>query len=108
MARLGRLRRMVEQAEGLAGQRRCLRSPIADLDDGCEGPLTRRFCDLARVLLRILEPQRDGIVSPGIVEDVAAVGAEDDFEAQLLGSIHEGLRLVAGGGAEKENARFGR
>jgi len=47
------------------------------------------------------------MISPGIVEHVAAVGAEDDFEAQLLGGINERLRLVAGGGAEKENARFG-
>jgi len=64
----------------------------------------RKLHDPACVLFRILESQRDGIILPRVIQHVAAIGTEDDFEAQLFSSSDKCLSLVSGGGTEKENA----
>jgi len=41
-----------------------------------------------------------GVVSPGVVEFVAAIGAERDFEIYFFCSVGEGAGLIAEFGGE--------
>jgi hypothetical protein len=70
---------MVQKSESLAGDSRCHRGSIPDLNNRRKRPLMRRFYDFACVLFRILEPQGDRIVTPRVVKHVATIGAEHDF-----------------------------
>ena len=54
--------------------------------------------------LRIFEAEGEGGVAPRIVEDVAAVGGEGEFDAAAEGGFGEGSGLIAGGGGDEEDA----
>ena len=48
-----------------------------------------------------LKPQRHGIVFPGIVQNVAAVAAQQHFHPEFPSRLHKLPRLVAGRRIEK-------
>lgn len=54
--------------------------------------------------LRVFEAEGESGVAPGIVEDVAAVGGEGEFDAAAEGGFGEGSGLIAGGGGDEEDA----
>ena len=50
----------------------------------------------------IFKAQGDGLVAPRVVEDVAAIGGENQLITEAIGRLGEGPRLIAGGGADEQ------
>src|SRR5262249_990306 len=99
--RLHGSRRMVWNAEPGGGQCRDKRRPVRYRDDAVKrtGPGDRLSAQL-----RILEPHRDGVIAPGIFEDVAAIGRTNRIHRQSGGRMSEGASLISRGGRHNENS----
>src|SRR4029079_8371416 len=52
----------------------------------------------------VVEPNSQGLVLPGILEHVAAVGGKDQIEAQSFSGFAERARLVPGGRGKEEDS----
>ena len=94
-------RRTEAEAEFFGGSRGDVGGLVADGDDSAEGSAEdERF----EAFGGIIKAQRDGVVAPGVVEDVAAVGGKDEVEVQFLGGVEKSSRLITGGRGDEEDA----
>ena len=92
---------MKRDAQARGRFRRHQRGPIAHGHDAIE---RSRRDDLLDRFGGILETHGNGVVAPGIVEHVAAVGGERDVHAELPRGVREDADLVAGGGGDEQQA----
>lgn len=88
------------QAEPFGGKRSDIGGPIAYGGDSIEGSARD---DLLYTFLGRVEAQRDGVVSPGIFEDMASVRGENEFAADPLRNLRKCTRLITGGRGYKQN-----
>jgi len=89
------------QTESFRRQRSDVRGPIANGGDSIKGSARD---DLLNALIGFVKAQRDGVVSPWIVEDVASIRGEDEFAADLLCNLRKCARLITGSRGYKQNA----
>ena len=95
---------MEGKAEGFGGEGGDEGGVVADGGDaGYKGGFRGRG-DGAGGGVGIFEAKGESGVAPGVVEDVAAVGGEGEFDAAAAGGFGEGSGLVAGGGGDEEDA----
>src|SRR6202035_5068343 len=82
--RASRFGRMKAQPQPLGRLRGDARGPVADSEDSVKESACRQRLD---ALVRVLETYRSGIVSPGILQDVAAVGRQDQLDVEQAGCL---------------------
>jgi hypothetical protein len=89
------------QSEPFCGKCCDVGRPIAYCCDSVEGSAGDDRFD---ALVGRVESQRDCIISPGIVENVASIGGEHKFESELVSHLGKSARLITGGSGYEENA----
>src|SRR5262245_9374289 len=101
------LRRMPRNAQRLRRTGGDDRRPIADNEEAVERAIGggRENGGDRRVL--VIKADRDGAVLPGVVNQVAAIGRKEEFDAKASRSLAEGSRLITGGGRQDEDTRHG-
>ncbi len=95
------LRRVVQNSEPLRDHSRHGGRPVAERNDSVH---IGNLGEPRRGAFGIFETQRDGVIAPGICEDMAAVRSEHNLVLEALARVHEHLGLVAGGGGHDQNA----
>jgi len=98
---LYRLRWTERQAEPFCGKRSDVGRPIAYGGDSVKRSAPD---DLLDSFFGCVEAQRDGVVAPGIVEDVAAIRGEHQLKADPLRDLRKCARLITGGRGYEQNA----
>src|SRR5690242_14614316 len=80
-------RRVPRDAQRLRGARGDDRRTIADDDDAVDWTIGGGVEDRAHRRLFVVEANRDRAVLPWVLDQVAAIGREDEFHAELLGGV---------------------
>jgi hypothetical protein len=62
------------------------------------------FKDRGDRRLLVVKPHGNRAIAPGIVEHVASIRREYEFDAEAVGGVAEHARLVSGGRGEQEDA----
>src|SRR3954463_9926628 len=91
---------MKSKSQQFAGFRRDFRGSIADGNHSVERSSRLEGRDTWR---RVFKANRCGIVAPGVVQDMAAVGSYDQFDSKDLGCLVKFTHLVTGSVCYEEN-----
>ena len=81
------------------------RRPVADREDAVERRARAAATIAADRAVFVVEPDRNRLVPPRILEHVAPIGREHQLDAEPLGRLAERARLISGRRRQEENAR---
>ena len=95
--RIRRAERQTESGRDLSGHSRRL---VAHRCDSIERTVRRQGLNSWR---GVFEPHGHGIVAPGVVEHVAAVGRQDQVESHAFRCARKHVHLISGRGGDQED-----